>query len=503
MAKQRNDVLYSRLNANPYDGFLRVTYPPNYQGTTFSMSGNKLFAQTDNSFYIPTFALSNGILTASVEVDDDSSSRFIQYLKAVRKPFKKLSKLEFLNPDNSVAFSLDSNRERKFSGAHDSRAFIQSGNLNVSLQNGKRRNASVQLSNLDNAYDYAVNKLWYGKRIRLSMGLVLPDGTEYYLPQGVFYLENPKSTFSTNQKTVNYNLVDKWAYLDGSLFGKLDTTYQVEQTDVFSAMQAVLNQSIYTYGVPRNKMDQIDNVTPVFTAFYNGRTYLVKTSDGTYIQKNMTDVPYTITASNTFSELLLELNTIIAGLIGYDQTGALRVEPSQDSVSDSDKPILWYFTPENSQLLSVSESVNTSSIYNDVLIIGEGMSGYEVYGRATNYDPASDLNVNLIGRRIYKENKAEYWNADQCVDLAEYYLKQMTVQSKSITIQCPQMFHLMENRLISVKRTDKPGSPVERHLIQSFSIPIGETGAMSINATSVCDKPLMITTSSRIVESAS
>jgi hypothetical protein len=225
--------------------------------------------------------------------------------------------------------------------------------------------------------------------------------------------------------------------------------------------------------------------------------------DGTYIQKNMTDVPYTVTASNTFSELLLELNTIIAGLIGYDQTGALRVEPSQDSVSDSDKPILWYFTPENSQLLSVSESVNTSSIYNDVLIIGEGMSGYEVYGRATNYDPASDINVNLIGRRIYKENKAEYWNADQCVDLAEYYLKQMTVQNKSITIQCPQMFHLMENRLISVKRTDKPGSPVERHLIQSFSIPIGETGAMSINATSVCDKPLMTTTSSRIVESAS
>ena len=75
-----------------------------------------------------------------------------------------------------------------------------------------------------------------------------------------------------------------------------------------------------------------------------------------------------------------------------------------------------------------------------------------------------------------------------CV-LARWILKRKTVLQKSVTIECGQMFHLIENRLVSVKRTDKAGSPIEKHLIQGFTIPIGETGSMSISCTSVNDLP--------------
>ena len=51
------------------------------------------------------------------------------------------------------------------------------------------------------------------------------------------------------------------------------------------------------------------------------------------------------------------------------------------------------------------------------------------------------------------------------------------------------MFHITENGLITIKRTDKIGSPKERHLIQSFSRPIGQTGNMTIEAISVKDLP--------------
>ena len=51
------------------------------------------------------------------------------------------------------------------------------------------------------------------------------------------------------------------------------------------------------------------------------------------------------------------------------------------------------------------------------------------------------------------------------------------------------MFHLQENNLVTVLRSDKQGSPIERHLIQSFSIPLSQTGQMSITATSVTDYP--------------
>ena len=95
--------------------------------------------------------------------------RYYQYLSALTKEFKKLAKIEFLQPDNSVAFSLDNNYKRGYRAKFDTRAFIQDGSLNVSLQNGKRRSASITLSNLDGAFDYAINKIWFGQRVRLSM----------------------------------------------------------------------------------------------------------------------------------------------------------------------------------------------------------------------------------------------------------------------------------------------------------------------------------------------
>ena len=51
------------------------------------------------------------------------------------------------------------------------------------------------------------------------------------------------------------------------------------------------------------------------------------------------------------------------------------------------------------------------------------------------------------------------------------------------------MFHLRENNLVSVLRSDKPNKPVEKHLIQSISIPLSQKGAMQITATAVNDFP--------------
>lgn len=426
-------------------------------------------------------------------------NRYIEYLSALKNPFKKLAKIEFLQPDNSVAFSLDNNYHRGYNTLHDSRAFIQSGSLNVNLQNGQRRTATVTLANIDNAYDYSINKIWFGQRIRLSMGLILPDGTDFYLPQGVFYVNAPNNVYSPSERTVTLNLVDKWSYLDGSLFGNLENTYQIPATDgagtstntnIFSAMSSILQLSRIDFSNNAPSELQIDNVAPVFTSYYNGKTYQIDDSGTT---APMTDIPYDITVgsadSGTFADVLLELNTILAGWIGYDQTGTLRVEPSQDDIDDSNRAILWSFDPLEQNLCSISETFKDSEVYNDIIITGESLSDTEIYGRATNFDPKSDTNVNIIGKKTYRENRAEYWNPQQCVDVAAWMLKRKTVLQKSISITSTQMFHLSENNLVTVRRTDKPGNPIERHIIQSFSLPIAETGSMTIECTSVNDIP--------------
>lgn len=428
------------------------------------------------------------------------SERYQAYLHGLTKSFTKLTRLEFLNSDGSVAFSLGNGFKPNYN-RFDTRAFIKEGTLNVNLQNGQRRTADITLSNVDDAFDFAVNKFWFGNQVRLSMGLILDDGSEFYLPQGVFYLDNPSGEIRPNGKTIKYNLVDKWSYLDGSLFGNLEGMYQVDVgTNIFTAMNSILKLSRYDFTATTDKSRMIDNVEPNFTAYYNGKSYQRSESDiGGSGTIPMTSVPYTIVTGTTdnFATVLTKLNEVIVGLIGYDCTGALSVEPSQDDVNDYEKPVLWTFSPENCNLCGFSENYNNQDVYNDILIVGQGLTGYDVWGRATNNDPRSNTNVKLLGKKLLREDNADYWNAQQCQDLAEWKLKRKTVLHKSISIESSQMFHLQENKLIAVKRTDKEGSPVEKHIIQSFSIPLSDVGSMTINATSVNDIPQFTVTKGR------
>ena len=115
--------------------------------------------------------------------------------------------------------------------------------------------------------------------------------------------------------------------------------------------------------------------------------------------------------------------------------------------------------------------------------------------RAQNFDPRSDTNINIIGLKTDRQSKAGYYTNQVCMDLAEFELKRNTVLKKSITISSQQMFHLTENSLVLIRRPDKKGNPFERHLINGFTIPIGQTGEMTISATSISDFPIATVTS--------
>lgn len=434
----------------------------------------------------------------------NQSERYLRYLDALLNPFQKLTKLEFLQPDNSVAFFLSNANgyRRGYNPKYQSSALVQQGTLSVSFQNGARRKASITLSDIDNAFEYNVNNIWFGQKIRLSMGLVLPDGTDFYLPQMVGLIKNPQSVLSENQKTVTFPLVDKWANLDGSLFGKLTDTYTAKQSTaeyaVYMAIANLLKTSIYDHKLTEDINAMIDNVAPIFTNYYDGKNYAVLDGDGSQTRTaSMTEIPFDISENggSNFAQLLLQFNDVLAGIIGYDQTGALRLEPSQTDINDIEKPVLWQFTQRNSTLSQISETIKNDEVYNDVIIVGGGNTDGGIWGRASNDDPNSDTSISAIGLKTYRETKANYFNTKQCTALAEYYLKSKTILQKSVNITSSQMFHLVENQLVSVQRTDKPHNPTERHLINSFSLPIGETGAMTINATSVADIPNFTVTS--------
>lgn len=390
-----------------------------------------------------------------------------------------------MQPDGSVAFMIDSNPD----GLRN-KTFIQEGTLSVNLQNGQRRTASIKLSNADSAYEYNVNKIWFGNKIRLLMGVILPNGTYYYLPQGVFCVRDPQEVYNPREKVVTLNLVDKWALLDGTLGGQLEGTYECPVgSNIFSAIDALLKLNSGN-GYP------IDNVPPVYTNYYNNKTQTLP--NGT--TASLINAPYTArfdSCGNTYADVILGLNEMIAGWIGYDANGALRIDPSQDDILDIHKPVMWSFAPAERQILGSTYTIKNTEVKNDVIRVGQALNGgYAlVGGRAQNFDPNSDTNINLIGYKTDRQEKSGYYTEKVCMDLAEFELKRNTILKKSITITSSQLFHLQENNLIDIRRTDKQGSPIERHLVNGFTIPIGQKGQMTINATSTADFPIATVTS--------
>ena len=110
-------------------------------------------------------------------------------------------------------------------------------------------------------------------------------------------------------------------------------------------------------------------------------------------------------------------------------------------------------------------------------------------GRAQDTDPSSSTCISRVGLKTKRIEMSNYYSNDICQSYADWMLKRYSVLQKSVSISSTQMFHITENGLITIKRTDKEGAPKERHVIQSFSRPIGQTGNMTIEAISVKDLP--------------
>lgn len=404
--------------------------------------------------------------------------KYLAYLKALKGRFQKVCRLRFLNPDGSTAFFVDNNSYNRYSGA-----FIADGTLTVHLQNGVRRTASVTLNNVDGAFDYNVNHLWFGQEIALDEGVVLPDGEDYYIQQGVFLIQNPQEEVQPGRRLVQYDLVDKWANLDGTLWGGLEGTYKgALGINIFQQIDALLQDD-------KGNGRKVDAIAPVYTEYYNGKTQ--ELSDGT--TANLTDAPYTLEVSpgsGTYATVILGFAEMLNAWVGYDATGRLRIDPSQDDLLDTEKPVSYAFSMEEATLLGMTYTAENTEVYNDYIVLGAALDDNSQPGaRATNNDPMSDTNVQLIGRKTIWTEEDGYTTQTMCRDRAEWEMKRSAVLQKSVDISCGQLFHIKENEIVTIARTDKPGKPIERHLIMGFSRPLAASGAMTISAVSVADFP--------------
>ena len=402
------------------------------------------------------------------------SDDYSEYLYTLKTNYRPAIKIEWMNNDGS-------------SYGEITNSYVDmSGTVSVSMENGTRRTADIELDNSNGEFSVDVYNLWYGKMVKLWMGLYLSDGSPYYFPQGVFYVNSVEESNTPLQRTVSLHLIDKWCFLDGTMWGNLDGIYIVPiGSNIYDALTKLLKTSRFTgenvdeAGEPQT--NAVDPITPNLSSYYLTKTY--KDGETTY---NAIDTPYEIRMEygKTYADILLEFATILGAYIYYDVDGRLTIEPTQDDIVDSSKPILWTFTPNEQEFLSEDSSHDFGTFYNDIIVIGYTTNGKQAKGRAQNKNTASPTAIQIVGIKTYPPYEdAAYYTDEQCNELAEYYLKRQTIKQRSVQISSAPMFHLRENRLIECVRP----YTMEREalLISGYDLPIGTTGTMSITATSV------------------
>lgn len=157
---------------------------------------------------------------------------FEKYLRVVSGNFKEAIKVEWLNPDESVSFEFTNS------------LYDINVDLSVNYQNGSRRTCTLTLNNDRNKFPINFNNIWIGQKFKLWMGVYIDDKTPYYFPQGVFYVSNPNEVYQPSTRTIKINGVDKWAFLDGTLHGKLSGTYQTNiGVSLYDATRELLSSS--------------------------------------------------------------------------------------------------------------------------------------------------------------------------------------------------------------------------------------------------------------------
>lgn len=409
---------------------------------------------------------------------------FDKYLKVIKEDFRPAIKVEWLNPDESVNF--------EFTNA----LYNIDVDLSVNYTNGSRRSCTLTLNNDRNAFPIDFDNIWIDQKFKLWMGVYLDEKTPYYFPQGVFYITNPSDAYNPGTRTVTINGADKWAYLDGTLYGRLSGTYQTNiDVDLYSATRELLKLSRFKddFSGADDKWEMVDPTPPLLSPVFKDKTSEIvtidkETGDKVTTTKYVWECPYTaiVERGGTFADVLLEYATILCANIYYDVNGRLVLEPMIDTaedITDTNKEILWHYTVDEKTFLGLTQKHEFEKIHNDFIVLGNIVNGYQFKGRVQNRNLLSDTCVQKIGLRTrepYEDN--QYYSDEQCIELAKYYAKTDTILQKSGDISSVTLYHLDVNKLVTVS-TPNNNMSKELFLITGFSL--SASGEMTLNISSV------------------
>lgn len=358
-------------------------------------------------------------------------------------------KIEWLRPDETVESEIVED--------------ILSGNLTINRNNGVRRVIDFTVKNSSSLLPNIYN-IWINKKVRLSIGVQLPNGEDYLIPQGIFILRNPVYTSSPSGSTVTFNAVDKFGNLNGENgYGILQDIFIISGgTNVNTAIQTILT----TFKDP---------ITP-------------------NLQPTTKTLPYDIRKGQTdnVGAMLNEIVYAVAKNGYYDTYGRFTVF---DDIADDKKASLWDYNFQDDKYCYLGSTIEHqfNLVRNVVKVIGDNSSatGLIATGVAKDTDLTSPTNIYAIGEipEVVQNNYIQT-NAD-ALNLANFMLKRLRVLNGSIDIESITIPHLDVDNIITIT-DDNLGLYQSRFLIQFISMDLGFGGKMRVQCVKSAEEDFTV-----------
>ena len=364
------------------------------------------------------------------------------YITALREPTRKpIYKIEWMDKNEVVIDEIITD--------------LIDGEMTASLENGVRRTCNLTLENSDGIYIPDPDGLIYvSKKFKLYSGLTLSDGTEEFVPQGIFNLGNPVVSSNFSEKIVKIEAYDNFSLLNGTLGGTLAEDYVHDSgsllTDVVTSIcsDAGIIKSPIIY--PNSEVLPINLVEDI---------------------------------SGTLGDMLLVLANMFAWVVFFDVDGRLRFEPPVDeSLAGS----TWDFLTTEVTYIGSDHNYDNLKIYNNVIVLGESFYGNSVRGQAQDTGLFSDTAIAKIGLKTLVIDDSNISRDEDAQAKAEYELKLAIQRYEYGDIRSIPIDVISEGDIITIE-DESNGFNRDRYLVKQLNLPISFNGTQNIRAWKVRD----------------
>lgn len=399
------------------------------------------------------------VINGEISSYDNKEVPFIEIEKALRYPIaQRTFQMFLLHEDESIK--------------QDITHFITlDGSLEKTYQQGQTRSMSINLINANNIWNPSPIKgqLFANSKFKLRMGVMIGD-TTYWTDEGIFVCQDPDLSNQDANKTVSIELFDKFALLDGTITGVIETDFEIPLgTNIYKAVRDLLR-------LPKDKLgNPYDAQRIVFPLKYmNEKT------------------PYTIqkTAKNNIGEIIIDLANCLSCDVFYDEQGCLTFRDNLDDLDYHNRNAVWNFQQKNNEFVNVRRKDSWSKIKNRYIVIGSNINGAQMKGIAENTNPASPYNINGnfgVHPEIIEDNLI--YSNTYCQQRAKYELKKNYMRNISISFDSIFIPHINPNDLVRWSFEDY-NYINQKFIVDSVSIPLSPKEKMGLTITNLEDLPM-------------